>query len=175
MFKTLSELNTHSADVRRMSQITEEKCQTTNRVLKIISHMKLQKKFYKVIDPSQFQIIATTMAEITYIIRPVIYCMTLRIYGRESWKPYIMSFVIDFLRMLFEINFRFTSKCQKEEFKYRNSTALLNYLMRNPFYARVLKGRVLDPFLSKIFGKNSWIKRILFYIIEIKCSVSTLM
>jgi len=77
--------------------------------------------------------------------------------------------------MIFEINFRFTSKSQKEEFKYRNSTAMLNYLMRNPFYSNTLKGRILDPVLSKIFGKSSWIKRILFYIIEMRCSVSVLM
>jgi peroxin-16 len=143
--------------------------------MKVISHLPIQKKFYKTIKPKEIQRMVTITAEIFYILRPLIHCLALRYYGQNSWTPYLISLVVDLLRMLLEINFKFTSRSQREEFVHRNHTGLLNYLMRNPFYSGVLKGRILGPFFDKIFGAKSMIKWLFFLIIEMRCCLSTLM
>ena len=121
------------------------------------------------------QRVLVTLAEVLYIVRPLVHCVALRQFGLRSWRPYLLSLLVDFLRMMLEINFPFTQRTQREEFEYRNNTALLNYILRNPFYAVVLKRKIIDPFLNRLFGDKSWIKWFLVSLIEMRCCVSTLM
>ena len=41
-----------------------------------------------------------TLSEIIYIIRPVVYGLSLKYYGLKSWKPFFISGFLDFLRTL---------------------------------------------------------------------------
>ncbi len=175
IFCTLDKLKNHQFNSKAFAKITEEKLHSSNKTMKVISHLQIQKKFYKTIKPAEIQRMVTITAEILYIVRPLIHCLALRFYGQNSWTPYIISLLVDLLRMLLEINFKFTQRSQREEFNYRNHTGLLNYLMRNPFYSSVLKGKILEPLFDKIFGKKSILKWLFFLIIEMRCCLSTLM
>ena len=52
---------------------------------------------------------------------------------------------------------------------------LLSFILRNPFYAAILKKRILEPFIDTIFvfeKIRKIIKPLLFYLIELRCSLA---
>ena len=70
--------------VKRLSKITEEKLYSTNKTLKVISHLPIPKRFYDTIEPTEFHRVLITMGELLYIVRPLAYCIALKIYGTRS-------------------------------------------------------------------------------------------
>ena len=175
IFNTLDKIKDYKFNAKKFAKITEEYLPNSDRTLKVVSNLPIQAPFYKTIKLSEEYRMLIVMAEILHIMRPLSHCVALRFYGQKSWKPYLISLFIDLLRMTLEANFKFTFRSQREEFSYRNNIILLNYVLRNPFYAQILKRKVITPFLSSIFGEKSWIKQMLISLIEMKCCMSNLM
>lgn len=115
------------------------------------------------------------VAEALYLTRPVIYCFCQIFFGQRSYKPYLISLLIDLVRLILESRVKFRTTAELNEFKKRNRDLIINYLLRNPFYIEILRNRILDPLLDKLFPRFTFIKKIIIYIFEIRSSLSILM
>ena len=116
------------------------------------------------------------LGEIIYIIRPLIYCLMLRIFGTKSYKAYLLSLLLDILRIFLQQNVRFYTKSEKSEYIFRIKELLLCYILRNPFYSNILKTRLLLPFLNLVLGKRfEFLKSIIIYFVEVRSCYSLLM
>jgi len=88
------------------------------------------------------------LAEMAYLIRPLLYILLLKRHGQDSWKPWLAS-------LLLEVSTLVTSQVALErkqtvleatEYK-RRSFMLLWYLLKSPLYARWTSHR-LDEFVD---------------------------
>jgi hypothetical protein len=53
---------------------------------------------------------------------------------------------------------------RNKEVQSRVSSAVMNYLLRNPFFERILRDQLIGPVLYKLWGEGTisgWIMRIL--------------
>ena len=116
--------------------------------------------------------------ELIYLLRPVIYNLLLILKGKDSFLPYFCSLLLDLIRLFLQKQIVFYSHIEKKEFIFRKKELLICYLLRNPFYATILKTRVIEPFLNKFLGRLplfSMLKTVILYFIEIRSSLALLM
>jgi len=88
------------------------------------------------------------IGETLHISRPVIYLLFLFGYGRKSWKPWIISLLIDLASRYLTGKVDNLNAEEKEEINRRNVLWLL-YLIRSPFYEKYTRPPILK--LCKIF------------------------
>nr|CAG8529790.1 15076_t:CDS:10 [Entrophospora candida] len=89
------------------------------------------------------------ISELLYIIRPLIYVLTLRKYGNKSWKPWLLSIIIEvytriltnyFHKKISDGSHRLTS-VEKDEEKRRIKQLFL-YILRGPFYEKITRPKI---------------------------------
>ncbi|CAG8564922.1 11113_t:CDS:2 [Ambispora leptoticha] len=101
-----------------------------------------------------------SLGEILYILRPLIYVISIRKYGNQSWMPWLASFAIEASsRLLIDMyykksipgGYRWLSSLEKEEYK-RRSRQFFYYFLRNPFYSKFTKQKI-DAFCNAVSTK----------------------
>ena len=82
-------------------------------------------------------------AELLYVIRPLLHLPSMFVFGEQSWKPWMLSFVTDVasLSLHTQSNPRLTTS-EKTEIS-RRFVLMLFYLLRTPFYDRHSKEKIL--------------------------------
>ncbi|KAL1924934.1 uncharacterized protein VTP21DRAFT_4588 [Calcarisporiella thermophila] len=98
------------------------------------------------------------LAELLFIVRPLIYVLAIRRYGKNSWRPWWISFILEImaralLHEYYEIRGgkRTMTSLEREEHT-RRWYLLFFYVLRSPFYDNYTRSR-LDGFIE------SWSKR----------------
>jgi len=86
-------------------------------------------------------------AEVLYIIKPLVHLAALKKYGLRSWRPWILSLLIDCISSL--MSARVSCSKQKQEEKVRRALVLSIYLMKSPFFDVYTK-HYLDHFLNSL-------------------------
>jgi len=98
---------------------------------------------------------AARYAEYIWILRPLIYVAAIRKYGLASYRPYVLSLVLDLLARQLR-TYHFSSPCDRSQTTYtqlekdetsRRTWLLLYYILRGPFYQQYTKPR-LDAFCA---------------------------
>ncbi|MBN3292034.1 PEX16 protein, partial [Polypterus senegalus] len=74
-----------------------------------------------------------TVAEFIYIGRPVIHLLSLGIWGTKSWKPWLISGVLDVTSLGLMNDVKVLNRREQTEMR-RRAFLLLYYLLRSPFY-----------------------------------------
>lgn len=116
------------------------------------------------------------IGEIIHMLRPLLYCLMLRVLGTKSYKVYLISLFLDILRLFLQQNIRFYTKAEKNEYISRLKEMGICYLLRNPFYSNILKGKILQPAMNLVFGKRlEFLQTLIIYFIEVRSSYSLLM
>src|SRR5690242_12151019 len=144
----------------------------TQKYTGILSSLPIPKELlekYKFTDTTRIKI-----GELIHIFRPLIYCYALRRFGLRSFIPYIISLVLDLIRLILQRKMKFYSKEDKEEMKSRTWSIWINYLLREPVYTTLLKPKLIEPILGKIGSKIPLLKTLIMYIIEVRRSISLL-
>ncbi|KAJ3128002.1 Peroxisomal membrane protein pex16 [Nowakowskiella sp. JEL0407] len=80
------------------------------------------------------------VGEWVYILRPLIYVLAIKKYGKESWKPWVLSLGLELSSFAAMWN-KPISALEKDEYKRRVLLIFL-YLVRNPFYQQFTKPRI---------------------------------
>ncbi|XP_072320846.1 peroxisomal biogenesis factor 16 isoform X2 [Eucyclogobius newberryi] len=88
-------------------------------------------------------------AEAVYVSRPLVHLLSLAVCGKKSWKPWLLSAVLELSSFAVLNNTKFQTRWERAEMK-RRSFLLLYYLMRSPFYDRYSEEKIL--FLLKLLS-----------------------
>ncbi|XP_005302297.1 peroxisomal biogenesis factor 16 [Trachemys scripta elegans] len=83
-----------------------------------------------------------TIAESVYITRPLFHLLSLGIWGQRSWKPWLLSGILDITSLSLLSDMKDLNKRERLELR-RRTILLLYYLLRSPFYDRYSEGRIL--------------------------------
>ncbi|TPX45751.1 hypothetical protein SeMB42_g00823 [Synchytrium endobioticum] len=96
-----------------------------------------------------------TLAELAFILRPILYVLMIRKYGMNSWKPWTTSLALEIVSLAVQTEpskFRWRSdltELERNEYKKR-MVFLVFYILRNPFF-----GVYTLPRLQKFIGWGS--------------------
>ncbi|XP_028650176.1 peroxisomal biogenesis factor 16 [Erpetoichthys calabaricus] len=83
-----------------------------------------------------------TVAEFIYIGRPVIHLLSLGIWGTKSWKPWLISGVLDVTSLGLMNDVKVLNRREQTEMR-RRAFLLLYYLLRSPFYDQFSETKIL--------------------------------
>ncbi|XP_036399998.1 peroxisomal membrane protein PEX16-like isoform X1 [Megalops cyprinoides] len=83
-----------------------------------------------------------TIAESLFISRPLVHLLCLGLCGRKSWKPWIISGLLEITSFGLMNEMKSLNRRERAERK-RRAFLLLYYLLRSPFYDRYSEGRIL--------------------------------
>ncbi|XP_054828008.1 peroxisomal biogenesis factor 16 isoform X2 [Eublepharis macularius] len=86
--------------------------------------------------------IQETTAESIYVIRPLLHLLSLGLWGQRSWKPWLLSGILDITSLSLLSDMKDLNKRERMELR-RRTLLLLYYLLRSPFYDRYSEGRIL--------------------------------
>ncbi|XP_074853670.1 peroxisomal biogenesis factor 16 isoform X1 [Carettochelys insculpta] len=82
------------------------------------------------------------IAESVYITRPLFHLLSLGVWGQRSWKPWLLSGILDITSLSLLSDMKDLNKRERLEMR-RRTILLLYYLLRSPFYDRYSEGRIL--------------------------------
>uniref|UniRef100_A0A8D2ZQP4 Peroxisomal membrane protein PEX16 n=1 Tax=Scophthalmus maximus TaxID=52904 RepID=A0A8D2ZQP4_SCOMX len=92
-----------------------------------------------------------TIAESVYITRPLVHLLCLGLCGKRSWKPWLVSGVLELSSVATLSDSRFQSDWERAELR-RRSFLLLYYLLRSPFYDQFSEEKIL--FLLRLLADH---------------------
>ncbi|KAM8816558.1 peroxisomal biogenesis factor 16 isoform 1-T1 [Rhynchonycteris naso] len=83
-----------------------------------------------------------TLAESLYIARPLLHLLSLGLWGQRSWKPWLLSGVVDVTSLSLLSDRKGLTRRERLELR-RRTILLLYYLLRSPFYDHFSEARIL--------------------------------
>ncbi|KAM8971451.1 peroxisomal biogenesis factor 16 [Sarcophilus harrisii] len=83
-----------------------------------------------------------TIAESVYIARPLVHLLSLGLWGQRSWKPWLLSAILDVTSLSLLSDKKGLTRRERLELR-RRTILLLYYLLRSPFYDRFSEDRIL--------------------------------
>ncbi|KAI7898403.1 peroxisome membrane protein [Cokeromyces recurvatus] len=136
----------------------------------LLSKVLTPEKLCKPEQMVQVQKNISKLGELLYIIRPLIYVISILRWGKKSWKPWVLSILIELVSLLslkkgYKVNKGSYNNnmmpLEKQEYHRRLKLILLN-LMRGAFYVKMTRPRLerfcnkaeSKPILSIIAGKK---------------------
>ncbi|XP_039992314.1 peroxisomal biogenesis factor 16 isoform X1 [Xiphias gladius] len=92
-----------------------------------------------------------TIAESVYIGRPLVHLLCLGLCGKQSWKPWLVSGVLELSSFAVLSDTKFQNRWERAEMR-RRAFLLLYYLLRSPFYDRYSEEKIL--FLLRLLADH---------------------
>lgn len=83
-----------------------------------------------------------TIAETLFIGRPLIHLLSLGLCGRKSWKPWIISGLVEVTSFALLSDTKSLNRRERAEMR-RRAFLLLYYLLRSPFYDRYSQAKII--------------------------------
>ncbi|XP_014669229.1 PREDICTED: peroxisomal membrane protein PEX16-like [Priapulus caudatus] len=105
----------------------------------------------------------TIAGESLHIMRPLTHLTSMYLFGRSSWKPWMLAGLMDVLSLL--VLHREGERAQHQQTELnRRQLLLLSYLLRSPFYDHFTRDRVVDlleslsgvPLISLLAVSDMW-------------------
>lgn len=149
--------------------------QRTKKTVKQITTMPIPNEILHKNKNEETENIKIWLGELIYIFRPLIYCFSMLFFRYSSYKPYLLSFFLDLMRLFLQKNIYFYWKMEKKEFIKRNYDLIFNYCFRNPIYSKILKPKIFNPILNSVFRRVGIFKKIFYFVLELRVALSFLM
>ncbi|XP_023675513.1 peroxisomal biogenesis factor 16 [Paramormyrops kingsleyae] len=92
-----------------------------------------------------------TIAESLYIARPLVHLLFLGLCGRRSWKPWLVSGILEITSFGLMNDTKLLNRREQAEMR-RRAFLLFYYLLRSPFYDRYSETKIL--FLLQLLADN---------------------
>ncbi|XP_078111603.1 peroxisomal biogenesis factor 16 isoform X1 [Sander vitreus] len=92
-----------------------------------------------------------TLAESVYIGRPLVHLLCLGLCGKHSWKPWLISGVLELSSFAVLSDRKFQNRWEKAEMR-RRTFLLLYYFLRSPFYDKYSEEKIL--FLLRLLADH---------------------
>uniref|UniRef100_A0A4W6CIQ6 Peroxisomal membrane protein PEX16 n=1 Tax=Lates calcarifer TaxID=8187 RepID=A0A4W6CIQ6_LATCA len=92
-----------------------------------------------------------TIAESVYIGRPLVHLLCLGLCGKQSWKPWLVSGVLELSSFAVLNDTKFQNRWERAEMR-RRTFLLLYYLLRSPFYDKYSEEKIL--FLLRLLADH---------------------
>ncbi|XP_028258066.1 peroxisomal biogenesis factor 16 [Parambassis ranga] len=101
-------------------------------------------------SPTQLSL-QETIAESVYIGRPLVHLLCLAVCGKQSWKPWLLSGVLELSSFAALSDAKFQRRWERAEMR-RRAFLLLYYLLRSPFYDKYSEEKIL--FLLRLLANH---------------------
>lgn len=101
-------------------------------------------------QPTQLNL-QETVAESVYIARPLVHLLSLGLCGKQSWKPWLISGLLELSSFAVLNDTKFKNRWEKAEMR-RRTFLLLYYLLRSPFYDKYSEEKIL--FLLRLLADH---------------------
>jgi len=82
------------------------------------------------------------LAELAHIIRPLIYLLSMFMFGKKSWKAFVISFVVEFYSFTRYLSVIPKANELERDELLRRFTLFLFYMIRSPFFEKITENRV---------------------------------
>ncbi|KAK2853657.1 hypothetical protein Q5P01_006318 [Channa striata] len=92
-----------------------------------------------------------TIAESVYIGRPLVHLLCMGLCGKQSWKPWLISGVLELSSFAVLKDTQFQNRWERAEMR-RRAFLLLYYLLRSPFYDKYSEEKIL--FLLRLLADH---------------------
>lgn len=92
-----------------------------------------------------------TIAESVYIGRPLVHLLCLGVCGKQSWKPWLISGVLELSSFAVLSDTKFENRWERAELR-RRTFLFLYYLLRSPFYDKFSEEKIL--FLLRLLADH---------------------
>uniref|UniRef100_A0A7N6AEX2 Peroxisomal membrane protein PEX16 n=1 Tax=Anabas testudineus TaxID=64144 RepID=A0A7N6AEX2_ANATE len=92
-----------------------------------------------------------TIAESVYIGRPLVHLLCMGLCGKQSWKPWLISGVLELSSFAVLQDTKFKNRWERAEMR-RRTFLLLYYLLRSPFYDKYSEEKIL--FLLRLLADH---------------------
>lgn len=92
-----------------------------------------------------------TIAESVYIGRPLAHLLCLGLFGKQSWKPWLISGVLELSSFAVLSDIKFQNRWERAEMR-RRAFLLFYYLLRSPFYDKYSEEKIL--FLLRLLADH---------------------
>ncbi|XP_059207326.1 peroxisomal biogenesis factor 16 isoform X1 [Centropristis striata] len=92
-----------------------------------------------------------TLAESVYIGRPLVHLLCLGLCGKQSWKPWLVSGLLELSSFAVLSDTKFQNRWERAEMR-RRTFLLLYYLLRSPFYDKYSEEKIL--FLLRLLADH---------------------
>uniref|UniRef100_A0A8B9CD22 Peroxisomal membrane protein PEX16 n=2 Tax=Anser TaxID=8842 RepID=A0A8B9CD22_9AVES len=99
-----------------------------------------------------------TIAESIYVTRPLLHLLSLGVWGQRSWKPWLLSAVLDISSLSLLSDLKDLNRRERAELR-RRTILLLYYLLRSPFYDRYSEISLLTEIAS-----GDWVRPLMDYL-----------
>nr|XP_014343485.1 PREDICTED: peroxisomal biogenesis factor 16 [Latimeria chalumnae] len=83
-----------------------------------------------------------TIGESIFIARPLVHLLSLGLWGQKSWKPWLLSGLLEITSLSLMNDTKMLNRREKAELR-RRTFLLLYYLLRSPFYDQYSEAKIL--------------------------------
>ena len=112
------------------------------------------------------------IGELLTVLRPLISIISIRIYGFNSYKSYLISLLFDLaIVFIFQKGIKVKSIEEREEIMSRKKSIIKRYIFRKPLY-NLLRQLVIVPVLSKIIRPERAISNFIMSLFDMQSSIS---
>lgn len=139
----------------------EEVFHRSKKVVKLTNYLPIITEMLKVPDCPSNERLKIIIGEISYLLKPVIYCFMLLFFKYNSFKPYLLILFMDLLRIILQKNMVFYRFYEREEFIERNYEFIINSLFRRPFSSKIIRSKLIKRLFKQNSLSSKWINALL--------------
>lgn len=109
--------------------------------------------------------------ELLLMLRPLLAVVAIRVFGEDSWKPYLLSLAVELLGVWLQRGLTVLDNAEVGEWESRQRDLVWRCLFKRPFYD-LFRDRLIKPALGTVLNEAGLIHRLLMYVLEIQSSIT---
>jgi hypothetical protein len=109
--------------------------------------------------------------ELLLMLRPLLAVVAIRVFGEDSWKPYLLSLAVELLALWLQRGLTVLDNAEVGEWESRQRDLVWRCLFKRPFYD-LFRDRLIKPALGTVLSEAGLIHRLLMYVLEIQSSIT---
>ena len=111
------------------------------------------------------------LGELLLILRPLIAILAIRVWGERSWKPYLLSFIVELLAGWLQRKATLLNRSEALEWDSRQKDMVWRRIFKRPFFD-LFKNRLLRPALGMLMKEERMVFKAVMYIVDVQSSIT---
>ena len=111
------------------------------------------------------------VGEVMLMLRPVVAILAIRVWGERSWKPYLLSLLVEIVALWLQRKATLLTKAEAMEWDSRQKDLIWRCIFKRPFFD-LFKNRLLRPALGLLMKEERMVFKAIMYIVDIQSSIT---